>query len=155
MRQSYVIIPCGPTGRMAAENWASIALPVPRYLGHQAQHLTQQSAVNVSAPVTLQKSYRKRNITLSFQMKQISTSDRQWTGKMEAIGAENILWMSPESKDAVSVRKPMCCFVEVFKKKNLCIFLNGASTYCHKDVVQGRVPTQINEKGHSSRREMD
>lgn len=119
MWQSFLINPCGPKGRIAAEMWASIILPVPRYLGHQAQHLTQQSAVRVSASVTLQKTYRKRKITLSFQTKQINISDRQWTGRMEAIGAENKLWSSQGNKDIVNVSKPMYCFVEVLK--NLCI----------------------------------
>lgn len=70
---------------------------------------------------------------------------------MEATGAENKLWSSQGSKDAVSVSKPMYCFVEAFKMKNLCISLNGASSYGHKDVVQGRTPIQANEKGHSIR----
>lgn len=51
---------------MAAEMWASITLPLPRYLGHRAQHLTQQAAVRVSVPVTLQKLYRIRKVTMSF-----------------------------------------------------------------------------------------
>jgi len=84
-------------------------------------------------------------------MKQISTSDRQRTGRMEAVGAENKLWSSQGNTDALSVSKPMYCFVEVFKMKNLCIFLYGESTCCHKDVVQGRFCIQINEKEHSSR----
>lgn len=82
-------------------------------------------------------------------MKQISISDRQQTGRMEAIGAENKLWSSQGSKDAVSVSKPMYCFVEAFKMKKLCISLNGTSAYGHKDVVQDRTPIQANEKGHS------
>lgn len=79
-------------------------------------------------------------------MKQISISDRQQTGRMEAIGAENKLWSSQGSKDAVSVSKPMYCFVEAFKMK-----MNGTSAYGHKDVVQDRTPIQANEKGHGIR----
>lgn len=105
---------------MAAEMWANMALPVPRLLGHQAQCLTQQFAERASAPITSQKSYRKRKIVLSFQMKQLSTSDRQGTGRVEAIGAENKLWSFQGNRDSVSVSKPMYCFVDVFKmKKNV------------------------------------
>lgn len=60
-------------------------------------------------------------------MKQISISDRQQTGRMEAIGAENKLWSSQGSKDTVSVSKPMYCFVGAFKM-NKCLWSQGCGT---------------------------
>lgn len=86
--------------------------------------MSAPSAVTVTrSPLSLLWGEQTRRIRLGFQMKQISTTDRQLTGRMEAIGAENKLWSSQGNKDAVKVSSTMYCFTETLKWTNLCISL--------------------------------
>lgn len=70
---------------MAAEMWASRYCITCALVPGLSSPTLNTAICHKNVPVTLQKPYKERKITLSFQMKQISTNDRQQTGRMKPL----------------------------------------------------------------------